>query len=239
MRSYNRELNQSRPCKIETGFNKYAEGSALIEMGETRVMCLCSVEEKVPHFKVDSGEGWVDAEYAMLPRATSSRNTREAVKGQQQGRTVEIGRLIGRALRAVVDFKALDGYTLTVDCDVLQADGGTRTASITGAYVALAMACKGLVDDGRIERNPLSDYVAAISLGVINGDVHVDLDYSEDYGAEVDLNLIMTGDGNLVEIQGTAEKVAFPQSTLLEMLDAGGDAIAELVEIQKKALENL
>jgi ribonuclease PH len=235
-RSYDRNVYDLRPITIETDVNKYAEGSALISFGDTKVLCLCSVEERVPGFKKDSGEGWVTAEYSMLPRATSSRNSRESMKGRPGGRTLEIQRLIGRSIRSVVDFKVIDGLTFTIDCDVLQADGGTRTASITGGYVAMALACQELVKRGVLDKTPLMDTVAAVSLGVVEGELLVDLDYAEDSNADVDLNLVMTGSGNIVEVQGTAEKVAFSRGRLMEMVDHGNDAITRLMEFQKRAI---
>lgn len=227
---------QLRNAKITTDFMLYPEGSVLIEMGNTKVICTASVEERVPPFKKDTGEGWVTAEYAMLPRATVERNGRDINKLKQNSRSVEIQRLIGRAIRGVVDFKALGERTITLDCDVLQADGGTRTASITGAFVALALACHRLVENGIIEKMPIQNYVAAISVGRVDGVNLLDLCYQEDSRAEVDMNVIMTGTGEFIEVQGTAEKEPYSRQTLNELLDLAEKGIMELIELQKNAL---
>jgi len=232
-----RNTDELRPLQIEINVNRYAEGSALISMGNTRVLCTCSAEDKVPPFKKDSGEGWVTAEYSMLPRSTHTRSARESHRGKLSGRTMEIQRLIGRSLRAVVDMAALDGFTMTIDCDVLQADGGTRTASITGGFVALALACQRLLEEGRIERNPLQEQVAAVSLGVLDEKVYLDLNYEEDFSADVDLNLVMTSTGRMVEIQGTGEETTFAKDQLLNMIEMGESGIQRLCEEQRKILE--
>ena len=231
-----RNADQLRPVQIERGVSKHAEGSAMIACGDTRVLCAASVEERVPPWLRGGGQGWVTAEYGMLPRSTGTRNAREAARGKQVGRTVEIQRLIGRSLRAVVDLTALGERTVTVDCDVLQADGGTRTASITGAYVALRDALAWLVDKRRIRQLPLHGQVAAVSAGIVDGEVILDLDYSEDSRAETDLNLVMNDGGGLIEIQGTAEGHAFRRSELERMLDLGDAAVRELMVAQEQAL---
>lgn len=227
----NKEL---RPVKMTRDFVIYPEGSVLIEMGNTRVLCNASVEEKVPRFLAGKGKGWVTAEYSLLPRSTHQRNVREAAKGKQTGRTQEIQRLIGRALRSVVDLEALGEKSITVDCDVLQADGGTRTASITGAFVALAIAldkvCKG---EGKF---PLKDFLAAISVGVVDGDEMLDLCYEEDARAEVDMNIVMTGGGSYVELQGTGEEHTFDKKQLKKMVGLGEKGCSSLIAIQKEVL---
>ncbi len=227
---------QLRPCKITRHYNKYAEGSCLIEMGDTRVLCTASVEERVPLFRKGSGGGWVTAEYGMIPRACKERNFREAARGAQGGRTLEIQRLVGRALRAVVDMDLLGERTFWIDCDVLQADGGTRTASITGAFVALQDAFNCLLEKKLLPRNPMTSHIAAISVGMVQGAELLDLCYEEDSVAQVDMNLVMTGDGKFVEIQGTAEALPFGRDRLNKMLDLGEKGIRELIAIQKKVL---
>jgi ribonuclease PH len=231
-----RRRDQVRPVKVTRNFTKYAEGSVLIEMGDTKVICTASVEEKVPPFLKGKGSGWVTAEYAMLPRATHDRSPREAVKGKQGGRTLEIQRLVGRALRAVIDTTRLGERTVWIDCDVIQADGGTRTASITGSFVALADAMTVLKKKDLVKKNPLTEYLAAISIGKVGGQVLVDLAYEEDSHAEVDLNLVMTGAGQYVEVQGTAERTPFNKKDMDEFLDLGWGAIRELVELQKSLI---
>lgn len=231
-----RRRDQIRPVKVTRNFTKHAEGSVLIEMGDTKVICTASVEEKVPPFLKGKGTGWVTAEYAMLPRATHDRSPRESVKGKQGGRTLEIQRLVGRALRAVIDTSRLGERTVWIDCDVIQADGGTRTASITGAFIALADAVSVLKRRELIKVNPLTDYLAAISIGKVGGHVMVDLAYEEDSHAEVDLNLVMTGAGQYVEVQGTAEKTPFNKKDMDEFLDLGWGAIRELVDLQKSLI---
>jgi ribonuclease PH len=231
-----RRRDQVRPVKVTRNFTKHAEGSVLIEMGDTKVICTASVEEKVPPFLKGKGSGWVTAEYAMLPRATHDRSPREAVKGKQGGRTLEIQRLVGRALRAVIDTTRLGERTVWIDCDVIQADGGTRTASITGSFVALADAMTVLKKKDLVKKNPLTEYLAAISIGKVGGQVLVDLAYEEDSHAEVDLNLVMTGAGQYVEVQGTAERTPFNKKDMDEFLDLGWGAIRELVELQKSLI---
>jgi ribonuclease PH len=234
-RSNSRQPDQLRPISFERSFTRYAEGSVLVGFGETRVLCTASVEESVPPFLRGSGKGWVTAEYSMLPRATQTRSPREAARGKQGGRTHEIQRLIGRALRAVVDFAALGERTVVIDCDVLQADGGTRTAAITGAWVALADAVDRLIADGKLARSPLRDSVAAVSVGIVAGQARLDLDYREDSGAAVDMNIVMTGDGRFVELQGTAEDEPFTDAELEAMRELGRLGCRQLTELQRKA----
>ncbi|WP_088228959.1 ribonuclease PH [Desulfosporosinus sp. FKB] len=236
-RSYGRAADGLRPVKITRQFTKAPEGSVLIEVGGTRVLCTASVEEKVPPFQKGSGKGWVTAEYAMIPRATQTRTQREATKGKLTGRTMEIQRLIGRALRSVVDLKKLGERTIWLDCDVLQADGGTRTASITGAYVALLDAIQYLLDKKLIKTNPIMDTLAAVSVGKVLGVQVLDLDYEEDSKAEVDMNVVMTGAGKFVEIQGTAEEVPFDRTDLDVFLQLAEKGIRSLMEVQKTAIE--
>jgi ribonuclease PH len=225
-----------REIRIEFDYTKHAEGSVLISVGETRVLCTCSVEDKVPPFLINKNQGWVTAEYGMLPRATTSRTPRESARGKQSGRTVEIQRLIGRSLRSATNLSLLGSRTLMVDCDVIQADGGTRTASISGGFLALALAVQNLMSRRLLQFSPLLDYVAATSVGMIDDVPFLDLDYPEDSRAEVDMNLVMTGKGRFVEIQGTAEKNAFSQEQLQVMLGLGCRGIKQLIEQQKKAL---
>ncbi|MEG9499703.1 ribonuclease PH [Mannheimia indoligenes] len=236
MRPNNRANNQVREIKITRNYTRYAEGSVLIEFGETKVLCNATVEETVPRFLKGQQQGWVTAEYGMLPRATHSRTQREATKGKQGGRTMEIQRLIARSLRAVVDLKALGERTVTVDCDVIQADGGTRTASITGACVALYDAMNKLVADGVLKTNPMKGLVAAISVGIVEGEAVCDLEYVEDSNAETDMNVVMVEDGRLVEVQGTAEGEPFSHEELLTLLDLAKQGIAQLVNAQRNAL---
>ena len=231
----NRGNDETRPVKITKGFTKHAEGSVLIEMGDTKVICTASVEEKVPSFMKGSGKGWVTGEYGMLPRSTVTRKSRDA-RGKVDGRTVEIQRLIGRSLRSVVDLEKLGEISVYIDCDVIQADGGTRTASITGSYVALAEAFKKLYDSGRISCIPLNSFLAAVSVGVSGGELLLDLDYPEDSNCHVDMNIVMTEKGELVEIQGTGEEKPFTRKELNSMLDMGEKGILELIEIQKAAM---
>ncbi len=233
MRLDGRKADEMRAVRIETNYLKTAEGSALIEVGNTRVLCAATVEETVPPFLRGSGQGWVTAEYAMLPRATATRTPREITKGRQSGRTMEIQRLIGRSLRAVVDLKALGERSVVVDCDVLQADGGTRTASITGAYVALSIALGRLVKMGALKTNPVRDAVAATSVGVVDGEPLLDLCYEEDSTAEVDMNVVMTGAGQFIELQATAEKTAFDDEQLGRLLGLGRRGVAELIAMQR------
>ncbi len=229
-----RRKDQVRPVKVTRNFIKHAEGAVLIEMGDTKVICTASIEDKVPPFLKGKGSGWVTAEYAMLPRSTHERSPREAVKGKQGGRTLEIQRLVGRTLRSVIDLTRLGERTIWIDCDVIQADGGTRTASITGAFIALADACTVLKKKDLLKKLPLKDYLAAISVGKVGGEVMVDLAYTEDSMAEVDLNLVMTGRGQYVEIQGTAERMPFAKTDLDEFLNLGWQAIQRLTTIQKE-----
>lgn len=233
-----RRADEMRPVTLETGYTKYAEGSVLISVGDTRVLCNASVEERVPPFLQGSGQGWVTAEYGMLPRSTGTRMRREASAGKQGGRTVEIQRLIGRSLRAGVDLTALGEHTITVDCDVIQADGGTRTAAITGGFVALALALRQLHAAGVLERDPVLHHVAAISVGVLEGHPILDLEYCEDSIAETDMNLVMTDAGGFVEVQGTAEGAPFSREQLDAMLALGEQGIGQLIELQKQALES-
>ncbi len=236
MRPNNRELNQIRPVKITRHYTKYAEGSVLIEFGETKVLCNATIEETVPRFLKGQQQGWVTAEYGMLPRATHSRTQREAAKGKQTGRTMEIQRLIARSLRAVVDLKALGERTITVDCDVIQADGGTRTASITGACVALHDAINHLIENGTLKTNPIKGLVAAVSVGIVDGEAVCDLEYMEDSNAETDMNVVMVEDGRMVEVQGTAEGEPFSHDELLRLLDLAKQGINQLVVAQREAL---
>ncbi|MEK6815683.1 MAG: ribonuclease PH [Nitrospirota bacterium] len=236
MRPDGRKPNQLRPIKITRGYIKHAEGSALIEVGDTRVICTATVEDGVPAFLRDKGRGWVTAEYAMLPRSARSRIARESSKGKVGGRTHEIQRLIGRSLRAVVDLAAVGQRTVWIDCDVIQADGGTRTASISGAYVALAEAFRRLLKEGRIERDPLADRLAAVSVGIVDGKPVLDLTYAEDSTAEVDMNVVMTGRGRFVEVQGTAEGAPFGERDLASLLALARRGIRQLLEIQKRTL---
>lgn len=236
MRPNNRLNHQTRPIKISRHYTKYAEGSVLIEFGETKVLCNATIEEKVPPFLKGKNQGWITAEYGMLPRATHSRTQREAAKGKQSGRTMEIQRLIARSLRAVVDLTALGERTITLDCDVIQADGGTRTAAITGSCVALHDAIQSLVANGTLKTNPMKGLVAAISVGIVNGDAVCDLEYVEDSNAETDMNVVMVEDGRLVEIQGTAEGEPFSHSELLSLLDLAKQGIEQLINAQKSAL---
>ena len=235
MRTDNRRPDQMRPVEIQTGYLKTAEGSALITVGNTRVLCAASIENTVPPFLRGSGKGWVTAEYAMLPRATVTRSPREVVKGRQSGRTHEIQRLIGRSLRAVVDLEALGERSVMIDCDVIQADGGTRTASITGAYVALALAVGQLVEFGTLKKSPLLDAVAATSVGMVNNGAMLDLDYQEDSRADVDMNVVMTGAGKFIEVQATAEHKPFDDAQLDQLLDLARRGIVGLVDLQKQA----
>ncbi|HEY2636141.1 MAG TPA: ribonuclease PH [Solirubrobacteraceae bacterium] len=235
-RSYGRGPADLRPMEILPGFMRTASGSALISAGETRVICTASVDESVPRWMAGQGRGWVTAEYGMLPASTGDRKRRDVSKGRPDGRTVEIQRLIGRSLRGIVDFAALGERTVWLDCDVLQADGGTRCASITGAYVALALACRGLVDRGKLERLPLTGSVAAVSCGMVGGIPLLDLDYSEDSTAEVDANVVMTGDDGLVEVQATAERTPLSRAHLDELLALAGQGIAGLRVVQDAAI---
>ncbi|AEG59208.1 ribonuclease PH [Desulforamulus ruminis] len=231
-----RNSGQIRPVQMTTHYNKYAEGSVLIEIGDTRVICTATIEEKVPPFLRGAGKGWVTAEYAMLPRATGTRTVRESAKGKLGGRTMEIQRLIGRALRSVVDLEQLGERMLTLDCDVIQADGGTRTASITGAYVAMILALNKLVDQGMLEKIPVRDFIAATSVGMVDGMPVLDLCYTEDSAAEVDMNVVMTGSGRFVELQGTGEEATFSREDMNLLLDLATAGIEELIYLQKQVL---
>ncbi|MBO1923337.1 ribonuclease PH [Thiomicrorhabdus sp. 6S3-12] len=231
-----RAADQLRAVKITKHFTKHAEGSVLIEFGDTQVICTASVEEKVPPFLRGQGQGWVTAEYGMLPRSTGTRMRREASAGKQGGRTQEIQRLIGRSLRAAVDLTRLGERTIHIDCDVIQADGGTRTASITGGFVALSIAIEHLIEKGLLAENPIIQQVASISVGVYQGTPVLDLDYAEDSNAETDMNLVMTDKGTFIEVQGTAEAAPYSMDELQAMLELGRKGIAELTEIQRQAL---
>lgn len=231
-----RENNEKRPVKVTRNYTMYAEGSILIEMGNTKVICTASINEKVPPFLKNQGKGWITAEYSMLPRATDERNQREAAKGKLTGRTMEIQRLIGRALRACIDLEKLGERTITIDCDVIQADGGTRTASITGGYVALALAMERLVRMGTIKENPLIFHVAAISVGIVNGIPMLDLKYTEDSAAEVDMNVIMNCKGEFVEVQGTGEESTYTRAELNTMLELAEKGIKELIDMQQEQI---
>jgi len=237
MRPSQRQPAQLRDLRITRNFTRHAEGSVLIEMGDTQVLCTASVEETVPGFLRGKGQGWVTAEYGMLPRATHTRSSREAAKGKQTGRTQEIQRLIGRSLRAVTDLKALGERQITLDCDVLQADGGTRCASITGAWIALWDACEQLVAKGKLAENPIRDHVAAVSVGIFNDEAVLDLDYPEDSNCDTDMNVVMTGRGGIVEIQGTAEGEPFSRAQMETLVDLAGAGIGELIARQKAALD--
>lgn len=232
-----RAADQLRDVRITRHYTKHAEGSVLVEFGDTKVLCTASVSESVPPFLRDKGQGWLTAEYGMLPRATHTRSDREAARGKQTGRTQEIQRLIGRAMRAVFDLEALGARTINLDCDVLQADGGTRTASITGAFVAAHDAVSKLLATGRLERSPISDYVAAISVGIYEGMPVLDLDYAEDSQCDTDMNVVMTGSGGLVEVQGTAEGAPFSRDELNALIDLAQGGIRSLIDMQKAALE--
>jgi ribonuclease PH len=237
MRPSQRSANQLRQVRITRHYIKHAEGAVLIECGDTKVICTASVEERIPPHKRGSGEGWVTAEYGMLPRSTGERMGREAAKGKQSGRTQEIQRLIGRSLRAVVDLKKLGERTIQIDCDVIQADGGTRTASITGAFVALHDAVNGLLKKGLIVESPLNDFVAAISVGIYQGTPVLDLDYLEDSACDTDMNVVMLGSGHFVEVQGTAEGHPFSREEMDLLLELAKGGISDLIELQRAALK--
>ena len=237
MRTDGRGADELRPVRIETNFVRSASGSALIEAGGTRVICTASVDEQVPRWMRDSGRGWVTAEYGMLPASTGERKQRDVSRGRADGRTVEIQRLIGRALRGVVDFEALGERTVWIDCDVLEADGGTRCASITGGYVALELALQGLVSAGKLEALPLTGSVAAVSCGVVGGEPLLDLDYPEDSSAEVDMNVVMTGEGGLVEVQATGERTPLSRTSLDALLELAAAGIEQLREAQRAAVD--
>ncbi len=239
MRVDERKQDEMRPVKITTNISKHAEGSVLIEVGDTRVICMASVEERVPPFMRGQGKGWITAEYAMLPRATDTRNIRESSKGKVSGRTMEIQRLIGRALRSVVNLEQLGERTIWLDCDVIQADGGTRTASITGAYIAMVEAMGKLLRQEAIEKMPIHDFLAATSVGIIDGIPLLDLNYIEDSQAKVDMNIVMTGNGKFVEIQGTGEESPFSPEELQQLLSLAGQGVQQLIAIQKDVVGDL
>ncbi|WP_248927454.1 ribonuclease PH [Paenibacillus hamazuiensis] len=236
MRNDGRGAHEPRAVRIITDYIKHAEGSVLIEVGDTKVICTATVEDRVPPFMKGQGKGWVTAEYSMLPRATQVRNQREAAKGKLGGRTMEIQRLIGRALRAVVDLEALGERSITLDCDVIQADGGTRTTSITGAFVAMTIAIDKLAKEKKLARFPITDFLGAISVGVIDGEARVDLNYEEDSKAKVDMNLVMTGAGKFVEVQGTGEEAPFSREELSALLELGEAGIRQMIGLQREAL---
>ncbi|MFP3019081.1 MAG: ribonuclease PH [Arsenophonus sp.] len=237
MRPENREANQIRPIKITRQYTKHAEGSVLIEFGDTKVLCNASIEDNIPRFLKGQSQGWITAEYGMLPRATNFRNTREAAKGKQAGRTIEIQRFIARALRAAVDLRKLGEYTITLDCDVIQADGGTRTAAISGGCVALVDALNKMVLEGKLKKNPIKSMVAAISVGIVNGKIICDLEYSEDYIAGTDMNVVMMDNGKIIEIQGTAESEPFSYEELLSLLSLAKNGLESVFTVQKEALK--
>jgi ribonuclease PH len=238
MRPNDRSVEQVRPITITRNYTAYAEGSVLVEFGNTKVLCNATVEENVPRWLKGQGKGWVTAEYGMLPRATHSRNRREAASGKQGGRTMEIQRLIARSLRAVVDLQAMGEFMITVDCDVIQADGGTRTASISGASVALADAFQYLIEQGKLKSNPMKGHVAAVSVGIVEGEALCDLEYVEDSAADTDMNVVMTEEGKMIEIQGTAEGEPFSHEELMDLLALAKKGIADIVTLQKASLEN-
>ncbi len=234
MRQGGRKDDEMRPVTITRGYLKYAEGSALIEFGDTKVLCAASVEDRVPHFLKDSGQGWITAEYGLLPRSTTTRSPREAVAARVSGRTAEIQRLVGRSLRGIADLKRLGERTIVIDCDVMQADGGTRAAAVTGGFVALADSVHLLREQGKIKEDPLSDYVGAISVGTVEGRILLDLSYAEDSIAEVDMNVVMTGTGRFVEVQGTGEESPFSREQLDAMLTLAAQGIQDLVHLQQR-----
>ncbi|MDE0728850.1 MAG: ribonuclease PH [Alphaproteobacteria bacterium] len=236
MRPSGRAVDQLREVTLESGYAKYAEGSCLVRFGDTHVLCAASLDDRVPPFLRNSGQGWVTAEYGMLPRSTHTRTGREAARGKQSGRTQEIQRLIGRSLRAVTDLKAMGERQIRLDCDVLQADGGTRTASITGAWVALHIALSGMLKEGLVEKMPLNDHVAAVSCGLYKGEAVLDLDYAEDSNAQADANFVLTGNGGIVEIQGTAEEDPFSREQFNRLLELAEQGIVNLVGLQKQAI---
>jgi len=236
MRPENRSRDELRPVTLEPGVSRYAEGSCLAKFGHTHVLCTASVDENVPRWMKGSGKGWVTAEYGMLPRSTHSRNNREAARGKQGGRTVEIQRLIGRSLRAAIDLEKLGERQIIVDCDVMQADGGTRTTSITGAWVAMYQACQGLVDSGALKENPVTDNMAAVSAGIVDGECRLDLEYVEDSAAQADANFVLTESGGVIEVQASAEDTPFTADQMAELMRLAGKGITEICELQKAAL---
>ena len=237
MRPNDRALDALRPVSLEAGAAKYAEGSCLAKFGDTHVLCTASVDENVPRWMRGSGKGWVTAEYGMLPRSTHSRNNREAARGKQGGRTVEIQRLIGRSLRAAIDLKALGERQIIIDCDVMQADGGTRTTAITGAWVALYQACEGLVAKGLIDTNPITDNMSAVSCGIVEGTCRLDLEYVEDSAAQADANFVLTDRGGMIEVQASAEETPFSPEQMAELMRLASKGIAELCALQSAALK--
>ncbi len=236
MRPNNRSRESLRSVSFEAGASKYAEGSCLVKFGDTHVLCTASIDETVPRWMKGKGKGWVTAEYGMLPRSTHSRNNREAARGKQGGRTVEIQRLIGRSLRAIVDLKALGERQIIIDCDVMQADGGTRTASISGAWVALYMACEHLVTQGRIAKNPVTDNMAAVSCGIVDGECRLDLEYVEDSAAQADANFVLTQTGGIIEVQASAEDTPFTADEMAELMRLAGKGITQLCALQAQAI---
>jgi len=236
MRPNNRSLDSLRPVTLEVGVSKYAEGSCLAKFGETHVLCTASVDENIPRWMKGQGKGWVTGEYGMLPRATHSRNRREAARGKQGGRTVEIQRLIGRSLRAAIDLTKLGERQVIIDCDVMQADGGTRTASITGAWVALYQACQGLVDNGTLTENPVTDKMAAVSCGIVDGECRLDLEYVEDSAAQADANFVLTENGGVIEVQASAEDTPFTPDEMAELMRLANKGISELCAMQAAVL---
>ncbi len=236
MRPENRKRDELRPVTLEAGVSRYAEGSCLARFGHTHVLCTASVDENVPRWMKGSGKGWVTGEYGMLPRSTHTRNNREATRGKQGGRTVEIQRLIGRSLRAAIDLKKLGERQIIIDCDVMQADGGTRTASITGAWVALYQACQSLVDAGTLAENPVTDKMAAVSAGIVDGECRLDLEYIEDSAAQADANFVLTESGGVIEVQASAEDTPFTAEQMAELMRLASKGIGELCDLQKKAV---
>lgn len=237
MRKFNRKNDESREISIETDFTKNAHGSCLVNFGQTRVICNASIVEEIPKWIKNKNNGWITAEYSMLPASTSSRNRRESKTGKQTGRTIEIQRLIGRSLRSIVDLEKLNGYQVIIDCDVIEADGGTRTASITGGFVALNLALNNFVKKGTLKTNPIKDYIAAISCGIVDGQVMVDLDYSEDSRAEVDANFVITRNSGFSEVQISGEEYTFSNNSILEMLKKSEIVIKKVFEIQENVLK--
>jgi ribonuclease PH len=238
MRTEGRAANQLRPVRITPGFISQAEGSVLIEIGRTRVICTASVEEAVPAFLKGQGKGWITSEYSMIPRATNTRTARESTLGKKSGRTQEIQRLIGRALRASIELENLGERQIWIDCDVIEADGGTRTASITGAFVAMSLAIESLLKSKKLSKNPIRSHVAAVSVGIIKGVPMLDLDYSEDSNADVDFNVVMTDRDEFVELQGTAERFPFSTAALTELLELGRSGIRQLIDMQRKTMKS-
>ncbi len=238
MRPQNRATDSLRPVSFDPGASKYAEGSCLVKFGDTHVLCTASIDENVPRWMKGSGKGWVTAEYGMLPRSTHSRNSREAARGKQGGRTVEIQRLIGRSLRAVINLEILGERQIIIDCDVMQADGGTRTASISGAWVALYQACESLVKQGKITKNPVTDKMAAVSCGIVEGECRLDLEYVEDSAAQADANFVLTEQGGVIEVQASAEDTPFSPDQMAELMRLAGKGIGQICALQAQALKS-